>query len=161
MRTIIAIVKGWIYLLAYITGGNFIRQARIRKGRNVKIAPTAFFKFPENIEIGDNSFINHLCSVWAAPNARIRIGCDVLLGPNVTIVASNHGIAPGQLVREQEGVDQDVIIGNDVWLGTHVTVTPGVTIGDGCVVGAGAVVTNDLPPNMVCAGVPARVLRPR
>lgn len=158
MRTFIAIIRGWLCLLAFITGGNFVRQARIRKGRGVKISPTAFFKFPENIEIGDNSFINHLCSVWAAPNARIRIGRNVLFGPSVTIIASNHGIAAGQLIREQPGVDQDVTVGNDVWIGAHVTITPGVTIGDGCVVGAGAVVTSDLPSNAICVGVPARVV---
>jgi acetyltransferase-like isoleucine patch superfamily enzyme len=161
MRTLFAVIKGWLYLLAYVTGGNFVRQARIRRGRGVKIAPTAFFKFPENIEIGDNSFINHLCSVWAAPNARIRIGRDVLLGPNVTIIASNHGTAAGRLIREQDGVDQDVTIGNDVWIGAHVTIAPGVTIGDGCVIGAGAVVTKDLPPNTICAGVPAKVIGER
>jgi maltose O-acetyltransferase len=38
-------------------------------------------------------------------------------------------------------------------------VCPGVTIGQDTVVGAGAVVTRDLPPGVVAAGVPARVLR--
>jgi acetyltransferase-like isoleucine patch superfamily enzyme len=161
VRTIIEIVKGWLYLLAFITGGSFIRKARIKRGRNVKISPTVFFKFPENIEIGDNSFINHLCSIWAAPTARIRIGRDVLLGPQVTIIASNHGIAAGRLIREQDGRDSDVTIGNDVWIGAHVAVMPGVTIGDGCVVGAGAVVTKDLPPNSICAGIPAKVIGER
>jgi maltose O-acetyltransferase len=46
-----------------------------------------------------------------------------------------------------------------VWLGGGVVVCPGVTIGDDTVVGAGAVVTRDLPPGVVAAGVPARVLR--
>ena len=40
-------------------------------------------------------------------------------------------------------------------------VLPGVTIGDGTIVGAGSVVTKDLPPEMVCVGVPARPLKPR
>jgi acetyltransferase-like isoleucine patch superfamily enzyme len=156
MRAIWEVLKGWAYLLAYITGGNFVRKARIRRGRNVKIAPTAFFKFPANIEIGDDSFINHLCSVWAAPDAKVRIGRSVLFGPNTCVIASNHGIAAGIPIREQPGVDRDIVIGNDVWIGANVVVTGGVTIGDGCVVGAGAVVTKDLPPNSICLGVPAR-----
>ncbi|MDE2493453.1 MAG: acyltransferase [Alphaproteobacteria bacterium] len=147
--------------MAFITGGNFVRKARIKRGRNVKISPTAFFKFPENIEIGDNSFINHLCSVWAAPNAKITIGRDVLFGPNTVVVAANHGIAADRLIREQPGVDRDIIIGNDVWIAANVVVTGGVTIGDGCVVGAGAVVTRNLPPYSICAGVPARVIGKR
>jgi chloramphenicol O-acetyltransferase type B len=52
-------------------------------------------------------------------------------------------------------------IGNDVWIGNHVFVKDGVTIGDGAVVGAGSVVTRDVPPYMIVAGNPARVIRPR
>lgn len=145
-------------MLTFITGGNFIRGSKLRvRGARVKISPTAFLKFPEHIEIGDDSFINHLCSVWASEKASIRIGRNVLFGPGVTVVCSNHSIAAGQLIREQEGDDADVTIGDDVWLGAHVVVTPGVTLGHGCVVGAGAVVTRDLPANSICMGVPATV----
>ena len=39
-------------------------------------------------------------------------------------------------------------------------ILPGGTIGEGSVIGAGAVVTQDIPANVVAAGVPCRVLRP-
>ena len=51
-------------------------------------------------------------------------------------------------------------MGSDVWFGGNVTVLPGVTIGDGAVIGAGSVVTRDIPPGVVAAGNPCRVLRP-
>lgn len=153
---------GSAYWLAYLLGGHFFRRGLLRKrGRSVKIAPTAFFKYPGNISIGDNSFINHHCCIWAAPNGLISIGSDVILGPNVCISASNHGIAPGVPIRLQSGIDAPIVIGNDVWLGSNVVVTAGVTIGDGCVVGAGAVVTKSLPAHTVCGGVPAKVIRLR
>ena len=38
---------------------------------------------------------------------------------------------------------------------------PGVTIGEQAIVAGGAVVTKDVPPNMVVAGVPAKVIRER
>lgn len=156
-KAIIEVVKGWIYLALFVTGGNFVRKSRIRYlGKGVKISPTAFFKFPEQIEIGEGSFINHLCSIWASPNGKITIGKKVLLGPGVTIVSSNHGIAAGVPMIDQDGCDQDVWIGDDVWIGAHVVVTPGVRIHNGCVVGAGAVVTRDLPENSICVGVPAK-----
>lgn len=162
MKALIAVVRGWLYLLAFITGGNYIRQSRLgHRGRNVKISPTAFFKNPEQISIGNDVFINHLCSIWAAPSGKITIGNDVLFGPGTCVIASNHGIAPGKLIREQDGVDAPIVIGNDVWIGAHVTVTAGVTIGDGCVVGAGAVVTKDLPPYSICVGIPAKPIKSR
>jgi maltose O-acetyltransferase len=52
-----------------------------------------------------------------------------------------------------------VTIGHRVWLGGGSIVCPGVTIGDGTTVGAGSVVTRDLPPNVVAAGNPCRVIR--
>ena len=50
-------------------------------------------------------------------------------------------------------------IGDDVWLGVNVTVLKGVNIGDGALVGAGSLVTKSIPPHVIAAGVPARVIR--
>jgi acetyltransferase-like isoleucine patch superfamily enzyme len=161
-RILYQVLRGWFYYFAFISGGNFVRLARVRRlGKKTKIAPTAFFKFPECIEIGDGSFVNHLCCVWAAPEGAITIGNDVLLGPGVCLIASNHGTALGVPIRQQAGRDAPINIGDWVWLGAHVVVTAGVTIGAGCVVGAGAVVTHDLPPNSICVGVPAIVISHR
>jgi acetyltransferase-like isoleucine patch superfamily enzyme len=159
IRAIAEVLKGWIYLFALITGGNYLRKARLQRvGKGAKISPTVFFKYPELIRIGDHSFINHLCSIWASPGGPISIGNNVLFGPCASIISSNHGVARGELIRNQPGRDAPIRIGDDVWLGANVVVTAGVSIGDGAVVGAGAIVTSDLPPMSICAGVPARVI---
>ena len=158
-RSIAEAIKGWLYLAAFVTGGSYVRKAHLRhRGKGVKISPTAFFKYPEMIHIGDHSFINHLCSIWASPGGAITIGSNVLFGPSASVISSNHGVALGELIRNQPGRDAPVSIGDDVWLGANVVVTAGVSIGDGVVVGAGAVVTTDLPPMSICVGVPARVI---
>jgi acetyltransferase-like isoleucine patch superfamily enzyme len=50
-------------------------------------------------------------------------------------------------------------IGSNCWFGVNCVVNAGVTIGDRCVVGANSVVTRDLPPGVIAAGAPARVIR--
>ncbi len=46
-------------------------------------------------------------------------------------------------------------------IGSNATILCGITIGEGALVGAGAVVTKDVPPGVVVAGNPARVMRKR
>ena len=52
-----------------------------------------------------------------------------------------------------------IVVGKKAWVAARAIVLMGVTIGEGSVVGAGSVVTSDVPPNTVCAGNPARVVK--
>ncbi len=90
--------------------------------------------------------------------ARVTIGDDVQIGPNVQLLTALHPVEAGPR-REKWEAARPIVIGDNVWLGGGVIVLPGVTIGDNTVVGAGAVVTRDLPPNVVAVGNPARVIR--
>ncbi len=58
-----------------------------------------------------------------------------------------------------EGPPNPVVIEDDAWLGAEVFVIPGVTIGRGSVIAARSVVTSDIPPMVLAAGVPAKVVR--
>ena len=134
------------------------RIALIKKGFGTRIYHDVFVKYPANILIGRNVFINQGCILWAAPKSKIKIGDDVLFGPRVQLIASNHGIKLDNLVRLNKWEDKDIIIGSDVWLGAHSIVLAGVTIEDGAVIGAGAVVTKNIEKNSIAAGVPAKII---
>jgi len=54
-----------------------------------------------------------------------------------------------------------ISIGAGAWICADVFVAPGVTVGDGAVVGARSSVFKDVPPMMVVAGSPVRVIGPR
>ncbi len=109
-----------------------------------------------NIEIGDNFYAN--VNLVILDCAKVRIGSNVFIGPNVGIYTAGH---PLDAARRNAGLEfaLPVTIGNNVWIGAGVSIMPGVTIADGAVIGGGAVVTRDIPAHMVCAGSPARVLR--
>ena len=112
--------------------------------------------YGSRITIGPRSFVN--CGAVMLDVAPIRIGADVQIGPNVQLLTPTHPIDPG-LRRDKWEAARPITIGDNVWLGGGVIVCPGVSIGENTVVGAGAVVTRDLPPNVVAAGNPARVIR--
>ncbi|WBB71735.1 DapH/DapD/GlmU-related protein [Micromonospora sp. WMMD1128] len=106
--------------------------------------------------------------VIMAARSRIRIGDNVMFGPEVTIRGGNHRIdcvgVPMKNIAKGPGdehLDRGVVIGDDVWVGTRAIILHGVTIGRGAVIGAGAVVSRSVPPYAIVAGAPARVIRLR
>lgn len=73
-------------------------------------------------------------------SARITLGDNVLMGPNVQLYTDSHPTDP-QLRLDLKEMAYPITIGNNVWMGGCVIVCPGVTIGDDTVIGAGSVVT--------------------
>lgn len=80
------------------------------------------------------------------------------MGPYVQLLTATHPVEAEPRRAKWESAEP-IVIADNVWLGGGVIVCAGVTIGEDTVVGAGAVVTRDLPPGVLAAGVPARVLR--
>lgn len=125
-------------------------------GEGAHVRPPLAVDFGENIHIGARTFVNS--GLTALDTARITIGEDCQLGPNVSLLTPTHPLDP-QLRRDGWEAAEPITLGDNVWLGGGVIVCPGVTIGENTVVGAGAVVTKDLPANVVAVGNPARVIR--
>jgi maltose O-acetyltransferase len=90
--------------------------------------------------------------------ARITIGDDVQIGPNVQLLTATHPLEPGPRRAKWESASP-ISIGDNAWLGGGAIVLPGVTVGANSVIGAGAVVTRDVPAGVVAVGNPARVVR--
>ena len=106
--------------------------------------------------VGSRTFANF--GLISLDVARVTIGDDVQIGPNVQLLTAWHPVAAGPR-RDKWEAASPITIGDNVWLGGGVIVLPGVTIGANTVVGAGAVVTHGLPPDVVAVGNPARVMR--
>jgi maltose O-acetyltransferase len=128
-------------------------------GRNINIETGAFFDSGMEIEIGHNSGLGIDCVV----PFNLKVGNDVMMGPDVLIVGQNHRHEDLDIPMRLQGVmdESPVRIGDDVWIGARVVILPGVQIGYGAIIGAGSVVTRDVPPYAICAGNPARVIRIR
>lgn len=138
-----------------------VREGILRKllksvGTGVQFEPNFRCEFGFNISIGDGFYANFDCVML--DGGGIEIGDHVLFGPRVGIYTSNHALDPFE--RQSGGCyAKKVVVGNRVWIGAGVHINQGVTIGDGAVIGSGSVVTGDIPPNVVAAGVPCKVMR--
>lgn len=84
----------------------------------------------------------------------------IVIGDEVTLAPRVHILAHDASMKSHLGYTRigKVNIGNRVFVGAGSIILPGISIGDNSVIGAGSVVTKDVPPNVVAAGNPARVL---
>ncbi|EGW34881.1 uncharacterized protein SPAPADRAFT_58007 [Spathaspora passalidarum NRRL Y-27907] len=114
------------------------------------------FDYGFNTYFGKRFYSNYNLTILDA--SVVKIGDNVMCGPNVTITTATHALDPTLRANGLENA-LPVAIGNNVWLGAGSQVLPGVTIGDGCVIAAGAIVNKDIPENSVVVGVPGRVVK--
>ncbi len=137
------------------------REAILRKflhsiGENVHFEPSFRCEFGFHIAIGNNFYANFDCIMLDANY--ITIGNNVLLGPRVGLYTANHAIDAAERIAGG-CYARPIQIGNNVWVGANVDIMGGVTIGDNSIIGAGSVVTKNVPPNVIAAGVPCKVIR--
>jgi acetyltransferase-like isoleucine patch superfamily enzyme len=85
---------------------------------------------------------------------QVTLGDGVFLGPHVVFTDDPHPPCPSY--RDCKG---GAIVEARVKIGANATILPGVRLGEGSLVGAGSVVAADVPPGVVVAGSPARVVK--
>ena len=112
--------------------------------------------YGKQIRVGKRFFANFNLTVL--DEARVTIGDDCFIGPNVSIYTACHSTDPVERNTRREWAEP-VTIGDNVWIGGSVTILPGVTIGSNVTIGAGSVVTRDIPDNVVAVGNPCKVIR--
>jgi dTDP-4-amino-4,6-dideoxygalactose transaminase/acetyltransferase-like isoleucine patch superfamily enzyme len=118
--------------------GTFVEiQKGARIGRNVKVSTHTFIC--EGVTIEDDVFVGH----------------------NVSFINDRYPRATvqGRLQTDDDWHCVPTLVKRGASIGTSATIMCGVTIGENAIVGAGSVVTDDVPPNTIVAGVPARVRR--
>ena len=130
----------------------------VRIGKNFSAMGSTYLYANEGVlVIGDDCSVNTNVQ-FGSSQGNIQIGDRVLLGPNVVLRASDHGILSESSPLFQSHAVGTITISDDVWIGANAVITRNVVLGEGCVIGAGAVVTHDIPPNAIAGGVPAKVI---
>lgn len=135
-----------------------LRMAGLELGDGVSVCGQGWFFGPGRVSIGKDSWLSPRVLIYTHADAPVSVGAACDIGPFVRIVTGGHEIGPSSR-RAGLGTSKAVSIGDGCWIGANVLILGGVSIGEGTVVAAGSVVTEDLPPNCLAVGVPARVKR--
>jgi acetyltransferase-like isoleucine patch superfamily enzyme len=133
-------------------------------GEGAEFRPGAYAVACSNIRLGRRVVIRPGCMLFSDPRKGaqgIDIEDDVMLGSTVHIYVANHRFDDLSRPPIDQGhqPSQGVTLRKGAWIGAGAILLPGVEIGANAVIGAGSVVTRPVPPGLVAAGNPARVIR--
>lgn len=160
---------------------------RVNIGRNCGFYKQTYFrKVPDSlINIGSGCYFdsnrksnrvgnNTSCIISTLKKgAQISIGNDcgfsgtVISAGKSIHIANNVRCGANTLITDTDwhtddfrtSPDAEVTIEEGVWLGYGVKILKGVTIGRNSLIGACSVVTKSIPPNVIAAGNPCRVVK--
>lgn len=150
----VRMVRAW--RLARATAGAF---GRVNAGGDFIVGPRFSVTRGRSFSAGDRVSVG--ADFRCMANA--EIGDDVMISSAVAFIGDDHPFSdPGKTIQQQEPRPPACIRveGNNL-IGYGSILMGSITIGRGAIVGAGSLVTSDLPPDMVCAGRPARPIRKR
>ena len=134
-----------------------LRWAGVDVGEGTRIHSRAHLE-TSHVRLGRDVWVGGATFISGNPGAPVVIGDRVDIAPRVTLITGTH--VPGDAQRRAgEGYARGINIGDGTWLGAGSLVLPGVNIGEGVIVAAGSVVTRDVPPHVLVAGVPARIVK--
>ena len=134
-------------------------------GEGVYFQGPVQFNYGRHTHIGDRFFANF--NLLVMDDGPITIGNRVMIGPNVSLLATNHPLIASERLdltypdghRSMSEFSRGITIGDEVWIAANVSVLDGVRIGRGAVIGAGSVVTRSIPAGWLAFGNPARPIR--
>ena len=126
-----------------------------------RIIPFSRFKVilhrMRGVKIGNNVHIGPLVTIDDVyPNF-------VIIEDGVSIAGSNYILTHNKPLEYHKNLSEayvaPVIIKKNAWIAIGVIILPGVTIGEGAIIASGAVVANDVPPNTLYGGIPAKFIK--
>jgi 2,3,4,5-tetrahydropyridine-2,6-dicarboxylate N-acetyltransferase len=143
-----------------ITGRNSALPLLDLRKVEARVEPGAVIR--EGARIGKDCVVmmGAVINIGAEVGRGTMVDMNAVLGARA-IIGKNCHIGAGAVIAGvlEPPSKKPVVVGDNVLVGANAVVLEGVRIGKGSVVAAGAVVIKNVPPGVVVAGIPARVIK--
>ncbi|MCD0457552.1 acyltransferase [Chryseobacterium sp. LC2016-27] len=132
----------------------FLYSLMMKKcGKNFQVASTVTITSLSGLEVGNNVYIAHNNVIIGT---KIKIGEEVIIGPNCIISSGNHIFQNGSF-RYGKGVANEVRIEDGSWVAGNCSVIGGAILPKQSILAAGAVLNKPMrDEKSIYGGVPAR-----
>lgn len=120
-----------------------------RIGKGVLIKPYVNIKYPWFLEIGNHTWVGE--NVWIDNLCTVKIGSNVCLSQGAYLLTGNHNY-------KKAGFDlmiRPISIADGVWIGAKAVVCPGVSCATHSILSVGSVANSDLEAFGIYQGNPA------
>lgn len=139
---------------ARLLGAVFRRLAKSIRARQYDRFTIVDFLRRQGAQIGDNCSI--IPGTLGTEPYLIKIGNHVAIATGVKFITHDGGVWIFRDEIPDLQVFGPIIIEDNCVIGENAVLFPNVRIGPNSIVGAGSVVINDVPPDTIVMGVPAR-----
>lgn len=121
------------------------KQPKIKEGKLTKwnwmVQHKKNLKLGKKTDIGAFTYINAKYGVVIEDKVQIGSHCSIF---SISTIDNKKG---------------KVVLKKNCKIGSHSMIMPGVTIGENSIVGAFSFVNEDIPPNAIAFGIPAKVVK--
>lgn len=152
-------IGSWLFWFSfhnwYAYRAMILRAFGAKIGRGARVRATVHVEIPWHLRLGEDVTVGDHAILYAL--GPITLGDRTIISQHAHLCAGTHD----HTARDFRLLRPPIEVGSDVWIAAEAFVGPDVSIGDRSVVGARSVVMRNLPPDMICAGHPARPLKPR
>ncbi len=132
-----------------------LRAFGARIGHDVFISQTSVIRMPWHLIVESGACIGEHAEIYNL--GQVTIGARSTIAQHSYLCTGSHDFSDPRMPL----VTAPISIGDDVFVGACAIILLGVTVGSRVIVGAGTVLAKNVPPNVIVAGNPARVIRTR
>ena len=123
-------------------------------GKEVRIKPCIFVRYPWKLEVGDYTW---LADCYIDNLDWVRIGKNCCISQKAVLITGNHDYKKSSF----DLIVKPIILEKGSWVGASAKVCPGITLSEHSILTLGAVATKDLEPYTIYQGNPAVAVKKR